>query len=403
MSSNVPRIAFTNDGVTVPSESAIVAGLNADFRAAFGSGLNVSPASPQGQLVASLAATIGANNDLFLSLFNQVDPAFADGRMQDAIARIYYLARLGSLPTTVDALCTGAVGTIIPAGSLAQAADGTIYQSLGQGTIGSSGTVTISFAAVDDGPIACPTGTLTTIYRLVPGWDQITNPADGVPGRASETRADFEARRAASVSVNALGILPAIRASVTNVADVIDAYVTENATASPHAIGGVTLPARSLYVAVQGGADADVARAIWKKKAPGCAYYGSTTVTVLDTSSGYDVPYPAYDVKFTRPTALPIHFAVTLTDNGLVPADVLQRIRMAMVDAFSGGDGGPRARIGATLYASRFYAVVAALGPWAQIVSIKIGTTSSPTADDIAVEIDEFPTLDAADIAVTLA
>lgn len=403
MSSNVPRIAFTNDGVTVPSESAIVAGLNADFRAAFGSGLNVSPASPQGQLIASLAATIGANNDLFLSLFNQVDPAFADGRMQDAIARIYYLARLGPLPTTVDALCTGAVGTIIPAGSLAQAADGTIYQSLGQGTIGSSGTVTISFAAVDDGPIACPTGTLTTIYRLVPGWDQITNPADGVPGRASETRADFEARRAASVSVNALGILPAIRASVTNVADVIDAYVTENATASPHAIGGVTLPARSLYVAVQGGADADVARAIWKKKAPGCAYYGSTTVTVLDTSSGYDVPYPAYDVKFTRPTALPIHFAVTLTDNGLVPADVLQRIRMAMVDAFSGGDGGPRARIGATLYASRFYAVVAALGPWAQIVSIKIGTTSSPTADDIAVEIDEFPTLDAADIAVTLA
>lgn len=403
MSSAVPRISFGPAGVTVPSEAAIVDGLGADFRAAFGSGLNLSPATPQGQLIASIAATIGAANDLFLSLFNQVDPAFADGRMQDAIARIYYLARLGPLPTTVNATCTGAAGTIIPAGSLAQAADGTIYRSLGQATIGSSGNVTVAFAAIDDGPIACPAGTLTTIYRVLPGWDAITNPADGILGRATETRADFEARRAASVSINALGILPAIRASVMNVDDVIDAYVTENPTSSGHTVGAVTIPARSLYVAVVGGTDADVARAIWKKKAPGCSYYGSTTVTVLDTSSGYDVPYPAYDVKFTRPTELPIHFAVTLNDNGLVPSDVQQQVRAAIVDAFSGGDGGPRARIGATLYASRFYAVVAKLGTWAQIVSIKIGITSSPTSDELTVEINQFPTLAAADIAVTLA
>lgn len=399
---NVPAPIFSDSGLSIPAESAIVAGLNADFRIAFGSALNVSPATPQGQLITSLAAMIGASNDLFLSYVSQTDPTFASGRMQDAIARIYYLSRKGALATAVDCLCTGAVGTVIPAGALAQAADGTIYQSLGQATIGSAGTVTVPFAAIDDGPIPCPAGTLTGIYRVVSGWDTITNPTDGTVGRNVESRAQFEARRSASVAINALGILPSIRAAILNVPDVIDAYVTENPTASAVTIGGVSIPARSLYVAVTGGTDADVARSIWKKKPPGAGYVGNTTVTVKDTSSGYAVPYPSYNVQFQRPTALPVYFAVQLTNNGLVPSDVQARVRAAMVAAFNGEDGGSRARTGATLYASRFYANVAALGSWAQIVSITIGVTSSPTAPDIAVNIDKAPTLDPTNIAVTL-
>lgn len=402
MSTNVPAPQFSDTGLLVPAEADIVAGLWADFRAAFGSGLNDSPASPQGQLVTSLAAMIGATNDLLLSIVNQVDPAFASGRMQDAIARIYYLARKGPLPTTVDATCTGSVGTLIPQGSLALAADGTIYQSVSDATIASGGSVTVEFQAIEDGPISCPAGTLTKIYRAVAGWDAVTNPADGVVGRDTETRAAFEARRAGSVAINGLGILPSIRAAITNVPDVIDAYVTENETGTTKAIGSVTLPANSVYVAVQGGADADVARAIWQKKSPGCAYYGDTTVTVKDTSSGYDVPYPSYDVKFQRPSALPIYFAVELTNNGLVPASVETLVRNAIVAAFNGDDGGPRARIGATMYASRFYAGVAALGTWAQIVSITIGTTSAAGDNDVPVGIDEYPSLDPADIDVTL-
>ena len=77
-----------------------------------------------------------------------------------------------------------------------------------------------------------------------------------------------------------------------NVAGVLDAYVTENPSATPATIGGVTLVANSLYVAVTGGTAIDVATAIWSKKAPGCAYNGNTTVVVQDTSSGYSPPYP---------------------------------------------------------------------------------------------------------------
>lgn len=401
MTTNVPAAQFTPAGLVVPGESEIRAGLWADFQAAFGGNLNQSDATPQGQLVASIAATIGASNDLLLQLVNQIDPAFSSGRMQDAIGRIYYLNRIAATSTLVQANCIGAAGTVIPAGSLALASDGTIYQTLGSATIGVGGSVSVTFAALDTGPIACPAGALATIYRVVPGWDSVSNPTDGIVGRSEETAAEFEKRRSASVAGNATGILPAIRAAVLAVDGVIDAFVTENATGTSATIGGVSVAANSVYVAASGGTDADVAAAIWSKKPPGCAYTGSTTVSVSDTD-GYTPPYPSYSVKFTRPSALPIYFSIELADNGIVPADAEAQIRSAVVSAFNGGDGGQRARIGSTLYALRFAAAVTGLGAWAQLVDLKIGTTASPTASEVAVNIDKLPTIDPDDIAVAL-
>lgn len=402
MTTNVPSLIFNAQGVTVPTEAQIIAGLWSDFQAAFGGGLNQSLRTPQGQLITSLAAMIGSANDLFLRFVNQVDPAFADGRMQDAIARIYYLSRIVATPTLVSCVCSGATGTVIPAGSLAQAADGKVYQSLSERTIGSGGSTTIEFSALDTGPIPCPTGSLSTIYRVVPGWDSITNPADGILGRDEESRADFENRRAASVALNATGILPAVRAAVLSVPGVVDAYVTENATATSATIGGVSVAARSLYVAVYGGADSDVARAIWTRKPPGCGYTGDTTVSVTDNSAGYVLPLPTYSVTFKRATGLPIYFSVQLANSAQVPSDAVTQVRNAVVAAFNGADGGSRARIGGTVYALRFASAIAALGPWCQLVSITVGTTSSPADPDVTVNIDRVPTLDPTHIAVSL-
>jgi uncharacterized phage protein gp47/JayE len=401
--SNVPVPTFGPNGFIAPTESDILNGRLADYNISFGGNLNLDIATPQGQLATSDAAIIGATNDLFLYYTNQVDPAFASGRFQDAIARIYYLTRKGPLPTTVDCACVGAAGTIIPAGSLARGLDGTIYQSLGQVTIPIAGTVTQSFAAIVDGPIAAPANSVNSIYRVVPGWDSVNNPADGVPGRNNETRAAMEDRRAGSVSGAALGILPAIRAAVLNAPDVNDAYVTENDTAAPVTIKGVTIPANAIYVAVVGGTDADVARAIWTKKGAGAPYYGSTSVTVEDTSSGYSIPYPAYTVKFTRAAALPIFITVTIASNADIPSDAATQIKAAVVSAFSGGDGGSAVKIGATVFALRYAAPIIALGSWAaNIISIKVGITSPGAVDDVVVDINKIPTIDAANITVTV-
>lgn len=377
---SVPSPTFGDNGFVVPTEAAIFAGVQADINTAFGGGLNPGLSTPQGQLATSMAAIIGAADDTFVLYTNQVDPAFASGRMQDAIARIYFLERTPSEPTVVQATCSGLSGVVIPVGALALADDGNIYSCTAEGTIGLGGTVTVPFACTTPGPVVCAAGALNQIYQAIPGWDSVTNAADGVLGRDTETRQEFEARRAASVALNSIGSLPSILGAVLAVDNVLDAYVTENPTGAPLTIGGVSLLAHSVYVAVVGGDEDEVARAIWTKKAPGCAYNGNTTVTVEDTNSGYTPPYPSYDVIFETPVELPILFAVNLVNSAQVPSDVVTQVQDAIISAFGGGDGGARARIGTTIYASRFYAPVAALGSWAQVISLLVGSTNNASA-----------------------
>jgi uncharacterized phage protein gp47/JayE len=409
-STSVPRPSITDKGFVAPAESDVLAGVQADVQAAFGGVLNFTTtdgaptnATPQGQLSASESAIIGDANDTFLFLSNQIDPALASGRWQDGLARIYFITRNPALPTVVTATCTGLLNVQIPVGAQARATDGTLYLCVSGGTIPPGGSVDLQFAASITGPIACPAGSLTTIYQTIPGWDSITNAADGVLGVNVETRAAFEARRGQSVAKNSVGQVTSILGAVLGVPGVLDAYVVSNDTGTTATIGGLSIGANQLYVAATGGADQDVGNAIWTKKMPGGPYYASanTSVTVLDTLSGYSLPLPAYTVKFHRPTATAIKYVVTIANSTGVPSTALVQVRGAIIAAFAGSDGGQRARIGSTVYASRFYASVALLGAWAQVISIQVGLTTG-NADTVALTIAQVPTTSAADISLVL-
>lgn len=192
---NVPAITFTQTGVVLPAESEILSGELADMDAAFGGGMSTSLSSPQGQLAQSLAAIVGAKNDEIANIVNQVNPDTADGRFQDAIGRIYFIDRIAASGTVVTGVCSGLVGTVIPANSIAQDSSGYQYASLASATIGPTGSVSVDFQCLTTGPIACPIGALNTIYRAITGWESVTNPASGTPGVDVESRADFEFRR----------------------------------------------------------------------------------------------------------------------------------------------------------------------------------------------------------------
>lgn len=380
VTTNVPGLIYTDKGYVVPLEQAVLAGVQIDINSAFGGGVNPALNTPQGQIATSETAVVGNTNDSVVNLFQQFDPAYASGRAQDALGRIYFITRIPSQPTIVQAVCNGGQGVTIPAGSIARAADGNIYTCTDGGTIDNTGNITLTFACNISGPIACPTGSLNVIARAIPGWDGLSNPEDGVLGNLVESRTEFELRRTASVAKNARGSLPSVLGAVLDVTGVLDAYVTENVTGSPITIRGASIVAKSLYVAAVGGANQDVANTIWSKKAPGCNYNGSTTVTVVDSNSGYSPPLPSYQVSFVRPTSLPILFLVTIQNNSQVPSDATQQVQAAIIAAFAGADGGTRARIGSTVFSSRYYSAVSALGAWAQILSIQVGSLNTPAA-----------------------
>jgi hypothetical protein len=67
--------------------------------------------------------------------------------------------------------------------------------------------------------------------------------------------------------------------------------------------------------------------------------------------------------------------------------------------SFNGTDGGPRARIGSWLFASRYYANIAALGSWALIYSIQVGVGVA-NQNSVLIQINQVPTLSASNISV---
>jgi len=385
ITTTVPQPTFTPTGFVAPTEEAILTGVIEDTQAAFGGVLNLSvsvPSSlttPQGQLASSETAIVGNANDTFVFATQMFDPAYAFGRYQDALARIYFLERNPAQPTVLQILCGGLQGVVIAANKLIIDTSGNTYYCTAGGTIPSGGSITLSFANLLPGPIAVPGSNQVSIYQSVPGWDTVSC-TSGTLGNVVESRSAFESRRALSVAQNSNGSLPSIQGAVLSVPNVIDAYVTENDTNSAVTIGNYSLAANSLYVAVVGGTAAAIAQAIWSRKAPGCSYNGNTTVTVYDTSPQYVPPYPAYAVQFEIPISLPILFAVNIANSALVPSNAVALIQGAIISAFAGGDGGPRARIATKVFASRFYAPIAALGAWVQIISLEIGSTNAASA-----------------------
>lgn len=385
---NVPAITWGELGPIAPSGPAVLAGVQADYNVAFNVTLNLSLTTPQGQLASTTAAVVNYANQLIVYYATQVDPAYSTGRMQDAIGRITFQRRLSSIPTTLQVVCLGLPGVVIPAGpAFGTIVDpaGNLYQATEAGTIPAGGSLTLSFAAVVPGPIAVPDS--VTIYQAIPGWDTATI-LSGVEGQDVETSQQFELRRQQSVAKNAVNSNTAILGAVLDVSGVLDAYVIDNPSASPTTIRGFTLAARSIYVAVTGGSSADVAAAIMSKKPPGIPMNGNTSVVVQDQNPKYSPPFPSYTITFEIPPTLPIYFTVNLASSPLVPADATQQIQAAIINAFNGttpvtssnNPSPPRARIGSDIYASQYAAVVALLGSWAAVRSMLVGSANTPAA-----------------------
>lgn len=371
---NVPQPTYGDNGIVLPTEAAILSGIQADINTALGGGIDSSLTTPQGQLATTETAAIGDSQAQLAWYVNQVDPATSSGRMQDALGRIYALTRIPAEPTVQPCTCYGLNNAPIPIGSLAQDQAGNLWSSEAAGTI-TNGSVLINFQSVTLGPIPAPISLKP--YTFVTGWESITPTGSAVLGQNVESRAAFEQRRENAIAANSLGMLGSVLGSVLGVPGVLDAYVQDNPSSVTQTIGGVSLLANSIYTCVVGGSAAAIAMAIFMKKPPGCVYTGTTAVTIADPNPQYAPPAPLYTIRFTFAIVTNFAVVVTLKNNGSVPANVQSLVASAIINAFSGLDGGPRAKIGSLVLSSRYYAGVIALGFWAEIIEIQLGLSGA--------------------------
>lgn len=389
-------------GLSAQDTAAIRAAIVADWENIFddeAATLNTDPESPAGQIIDSMAVLVTAKDAEVLEVANQFNPAVADGRWQDALAKIYFITRKTAEPTVVSCQCVGLQGTVIPAGAIIRNSDGYRLKSLGAVTIPAAGTVDAEFACEETGPIDIAAGTCTEIITVIPGWDTVSNAVAGVQGRDAESRAEFEYRRHASVAQNAHGSVAALYGTLANIPGVLDLQVLENRGDTADTFWGVSVPGHSVAVCIYGGADAAIAEAMYNKLGNGCGTTGGTTITHTPTNGA------VYSYEILRPTTSAFKIKVTIRRTDQTPATIVNDLQAALLGDFYGNDensGNTRVGLAQTVYASRFTVAAIKTAGVADLVSIEVALGSGSFANYVDIPANIEPVLTASNISVVV-
>lgn len=394
----IPKPTITDKGIIAPTSDEVLQGLWNVFIAAFGTDINQSLNTPQGQLSTSLTATLRDRDDQMIQLMNQVDPQYATGIWQDAIAQLYFLTRQGATRSRAQVIFYGLAGSIIPLGFRIQDQAGNIWTTTSQVTIQTNGeAIAIVECSVIGAVIAQP-DSITQIVEALAGVDRVTNPSAAITGRTAESREDFEIRRADSVSVNSKNTDSAVRGALANLPNVVDVWVKSNHETTPVTIGVTSYPVtqHSILVSVVGGDDQSIAWEMLVKAGAGCGFAGNTTVTVTDNDA-LAIDPPEYTIKFLRPTTTTVKFKVTLADVTKMSSRDENAIKNSILNALQSGR--TRARIAQNLRAVQ-YVVPVSSATDLELISIEVSTDGTTWVDQVQFGVDQFPVCSLSDIQV---
>lgn len=379
----------------------------ADWKNAFrGKGLpelSTEPETPAGQLIASETAAIVDKDNEVLFLANMFNPLTSQGKWQDALGKIYFLTRKTAQSSEAQCLCRGLSGTVIPQNARIKSVyDNSEWICAQAVEIGETGAVEARFIAAKPGEIEAGKNTLEQIVTVIPGWDSVTNPQAAALGRIQENQLEFELRRHASVAANARGSLAALYGAIADIQGVIDVAVLENTSDQPVEKWGVEIAGHSVWIAVTGGDDAEIAEVIYRKKDAGCGTCGNTRVEYRDDS----LPSaPVYQFNIERPENVNFGVKISIKLTPSTIQNVGEKIRENIIADFNGlGDHG-NSRIGTAqeIFASRFYCAAISAGVQ-NLVGIEIAFPYEDASwvQNVAINANQYPVLDASAIEIEI-
>ena len=137
------------------------------YKTALGDQLDVSPETPQGQVI-DLDSKVWRNVEkATVIIIKSLDIDSADGIFLDYLGTLLGIKRRRGTKTTISATVGGVAGTVIAKGSKAATlTTGHEFQTDYQVTIGTGGNVDVAMSAVSVGPIEVVIGELTSIVEL---------------------------------------------------------------------------------------------------------------------------------------------------------------------------------------------------------------------------------------------
>jgi len=321
------------NGLQVKTTDEIVSSLEAGMISIYGADIDLNSNSPDGQNIGIFSQAVKDVLDVLMDVYNMFSVESSYGISLHRLVAINGLAlKAGSETTTVVDITTDRA-LDLPGLDQSLVAPFQVRDSNNTWTLvssysfGAAGTQALVFQAADMGPIQPLPNTITVQATPTLGVTNVNNPtvAGSVIGLNEESDVQLRVRHGQSFQLAAVNPADSVEAALLAVPSITDALVVENSTGSP--IGGQ--PAHSIWAIVVGGTPAEIAAAIYGKKAAGCDMYGSQTLAI--TRPNGQTATMKWDAGVQQ--RLYTQFGIVPTSPGLTFDEVLlaQQLAAAMI------------------------------------------------------------------------
>lgn len=383
---------ITENGMNVPTYNDIEQDLIDTFKQIYGDDIYLGNDSQDMQLISAFALKLYDIMQFAMMVYNNAGVQTAIGTSLDRLVALNGISRKPKTYSSAYLTITGTEGTVINYG-LVTDQNNNIWQLPSSITIDSTGSIKVRAYAIEPGTITAPANSINVIATPTRGWNSVTN-EDAVPGGSGEyantvgdqieTDSRLKARQKESVMLASSAIFESIIADIEQLSDVTKVTGYENMTSYEDDRG---ISPHSIAIVAEGGDNNDIANIIYRRKAPGCGTYGTTSVSFLN-DLGIETT-----INFSRPQYVATTIVVNMTTFASYSDDNDDIIKNAIVEYIEG------LKIGEDAYISRIYPEIMSSLTTEQSSSFYI-TSMTINSESSYVEVDDFEVLqcDASDI-----
>lgn len=384
-------------GLHIPTYNDILEDMIAAMKQIYGDDIYLDNSSPDYQLLSIFALKQSDTLQAMAYAYNARSPETAIGTSLDSVVKLNGIKRKAAGHSTCQVKITGSPFTQITNGAVKDRA-GLTWDLPANVVIDSNGTAYTVATCRTAGAVSALAGDIAQIETPTYGWVSVTNEVAAVLGNAQETDAQLRERQTISTANPSQTMLDGTKGAIAALKNVSRYAVYENDTN----VSSVTddnpygLPAHSVTCVVEGGADEDVAEAIFLHKGIGCYTNGDVEVQYTDQNDYIN------RVRFFRPVYKDIFVKVVLKKYTGYISTMTVKVREAVYNYLAA------LTIGSDVSASVLSNIItdcnpSLIKPIFGIKELKLGLSKSAmAAQDIDIGFKEIPNPAYANIEVTL-
>lgn len=384
-------------GLHIPTYNDILEDMIAAMKQIYGDDIYLDNSSPDYQLLSIFALKQSDTLQAMAYAYNARSPETAIGTSLDSVVKLNGIKRKAASQSTCQVKIAGTPFTQIVNGAVRDRA-GLTWDLPSSVVIDSSGTTYTVATCRTAGAVSALAGDISQIETPTYGWVSVTNEVAAVLGNAQETDAQLRERQTISTANPSQTMLDGTKGAIAALKNVSRYAVYENDTN----VSSVTddnpygLPAHSVTCVVEGGADEDVAEAIFLHKGIGCYTNGDVEVQYTDQNDYIN------RVRFYRPVYKDIFVKVVIKKYTGYISTMTVKVREAVYSYLAA------LTIGSDVSASVLSNIITDCNPSLTkpifgIKELKLGLSKSAmAAQDIDIGFKEIPNPAYANIEVTL-